>query len=129
MKSLFFVVTAILIAVGLIKWRLSVSEKSLEGRKLPAEAGFHHPTTTLYYFYHPRCGPCRYMTPMVDDLIEKNPGRIEKINVSDHRAMIREMGIRATPTTVLVKDSTIIKALIGGQSARALEDMLKSSNS
>lgn len=64
------------------------------------------------------------MTPAIEELMARNPGRIEKINIADNREMTQSMGIRATPTTVLVKDNRIIKAFIGARSVKALETLL-----
>lgn len=68
------------------------------------------------------------MMPVIEELMEKYPGRIEKYNVADHRDIAMAMGIRATPTTILVNTNKISKAIIGARSSRVLEAMLATSN-
>lgn len=129
MDSLFLLVISITALVVLIKWRLKKAEQRLLGIPFSLDSGSQHPEGTLYYFYHPRCGPCRSMMPIIDELREKYPGRIEKIHVGEKRDLILAMGIRATPTTLLVKNNKISKAIIGAKSVKTLETMLTPSSS
>lgn len=124
MDRLLLFIFALVGLVILIKWRLRISQKKLEGTPVPEAAGPQHPDGMLYYFYHPGCGPCRSMLPVIDELREKYPDRIEKLNVADCRDMALAMGIRATPTTLLVKNNKVSRAFIGAKSYKALEAML-----
>ena len=126
MDPLLLFILALASLVILIKWRLMAAQKKLVGKPIPETNNPRHPEGMLYYFYHPSCGPCGSMLPAIDELREKYPNRIEKLNVADHRDMALAMGIRATPTTILVKNNKIAKAVIGARSIKALEAMLKS---
>jgi len=129
MNPLVIVIPAIIALVVLIKWRMKVAENNLIGKPIPSGSGVQHPGgVLLYYFYHPRCGACRTMSLVIDDLMAGNPGKIEKINVAENREMTLSLGIRATPTTLLVKDNKINKAIIGARSYKILESLLKPSS-
>lgn len=128
MDPLLIFIIAFSCLIILIRWRQGQAEKNLVGTPLPPTAADQdftpHREGVLLYFYHPRCGPCRSMSPLIDELREKYPHRVEKFNVAEHRDLSMAMGIRATPTTVLVKDNKITRAIIGAKSAKAVEAML-----
>ncbi|OOZ38720.1 hypothetical protein BOW53_14445 [Solemya pervernicosa gill symbiont] len=77
----------------------------------------------LFYFHSPRCGPCRTMTPEIEALAEKR-SCIIKLDVSRDINAAMALGVRATPTVVLVKDGAVEKVLLGGQSIEKLEALL-----
>ncbi|MCP4043348.1 MAG: thioredoxin family protein, partial [Gammaproteobacteria bacterium] len=77
----------------------------------------------LFYFYTPHCGPCRRMTPYVDELAEKHEN-IMKIDLSGNADIGHHFGVRAVPTILLIADGMVVKALVGGQSRQKLETLL-----
>jgi thioredoxin 1 len=78
----------------------------------------------LFYFYSPKCGPCRRMTPIIDKLAQQYP-TVTKVDVSDEPETASRFGIRATPTTVLVKDNIIEEVMLGARSENQLIQLLK----
>lgn len=126
MDPLLLFILAFTCLVLLVKWRLISAQKKLEGKVLPESLCPQHSEGVLLYFYHPSCGPCRSMLPVIDELREKYPGRVEKLNIADSRELVLAAGIRSTPTSILVKDNKIIKAIIGAKSIKALEALLHS---
>jgi len=109
-----------------LKWRVGLAQKSLEGKDAPdaIKSDSQHPGGALYYFYHPMCGPCRQMEPVIDHLMQKYPGRVNKFNVAEHQELTLAIGIKATPTTVYIKNNKIIKAIIGSKPEKILEALL-----
>lgn len=80
-----------------------------------------HTDPCLVYCYSPGCGPCRNMTPHIDELA-KQTGKVFKFDVSSHMDLAREIGIRATPTTLVVSGGEIRQVMIGArQPAQLLE--------
>jgi len=77
----------------------------------------------LVYFHSPRCGPCRSMTPVIDELARHHAG-VVKVDVADRPALAMAFGIRATPTVVLVADGTVREVLLGPQRRDRLEKLL-----
>lgn len=78
----------------------------------------------LIYFYSPKCGPCRSMTPLIDRLSETSP-RVFKVDILQDMETARAFNIRATPTTVLVKDNRVLDIALGAKSQAQLEALLK----
>lgn len=81
----------------------------------------------LIYFYRANCGPCRTMTPIIDQL-SQNHDKLTKIDITQDPDTARAYGIRATPTTILVKEHVIKEVLLGAKSQRTLEQLLAEIN-
>lgn len=81
----------------------------------------------LLYFYNKNCGPCRHMTPIIDQLSREHAS-VNKIDVSQDPDTAQKYGIRATPTTILVKGHVIKEVLLGARSQKQLERLLAEIN-
>ena len=60
----------------------------------------------LVYCFSPQCGPCRPMSKEVD-ILRGGGAPVFKLDVTEHPEASRELGIRATPTLILVKDGNV----------------------
>lgn len=78
----------------------------------------------MIYFYSPNCGPCRSMTPIVDRLAEKSD-RVVKVDIRRDPETARAFHIRATPTTILVKQHKVLNVVLGAKTEKQLQDLLK----
>ena len=123
--NLFIAILAAVVAFLLtMQLRTLRASRKLAGR--PAPEGTHHdPRGMIYYFHHPRCGPCRQMGPAIDKVAAPHPGQVVKINAAEDMASARAFGIAATPTTLLVKDGRIADVILGARSARKIEALLQ----
>ncbi|MBL3600131.1 MAG: thioredoxin family protein [gamma proteobacterium endosymbiont of Lamellibrachia anaximandri] len=86
--------------------------------------GTNIPSSRLVYFYSAHCGPCRQMTPIIDEMA-KNHETVIKYDARQAPETAAAYGIRATPTTVLVEDNVITEVLLGAKSQRQLEKLLQ----
>ncbi len=125
--SLFLVVLGAIFLF--IRWRTLVATQSLLQQTVPDIASDlpQHPDGILLLFHHPRCGPCRQVVAQFDHIASTAPDRVLKINVADQLELASAFGIRATPTTLFIKDNTVNQAFIGPVSLQKLEDLLKHS--
>ena len=78
---------------------------------------------SLFYFYSPKCGACRTMTPLVKQLSESNDG-VFSVDISQDMATARAFGVMATPTTVIVKAGIVEDILVGPQPPARLKAIL-----
>lgn len=61
--------------------------------------------TVLLDFWASWCGPCRMLSPIIDEFAEENPDiKVGKVNVDEESDLAREYRIRTIPTLVVIKD-------------------------
>jgi len=80
----------------------------------------------LVDFWAEWCGPCKAMSPLLDELAEAhvNKLKIVKVNVDENQDLAAEYGIRAIPTLFLFKNGEIKEQLVGLLSGRDLKSKL-----
>jgi thioredoxin 1 len=63
----------------------------------------------------PWCGPCRRMSPIIDELADDYQGRVKvcKLNVDQARNTANKLGIRGIPTIILYRNGCIYKKWVG----------------
>jgi thioredoxin 1 len=61
------------------------------------------------------CGPCRILSPVVDELAAEFAGRatVAKCNVDDCEDIAAQFGVRNIPTIVFVKNGQVVDRTVG----------------
>ncbi len=74
------------------------------------------------------CGPCKMLTPILEDLSAEYEGRYEivKIDVDANPQTTQKYGIRAMPTLMVFRDGEVRGQKIGGGSKGQLKSFLDS---
>lgn len=68
----------------------------------------------LIDFWAEWCGPCRMLSPVVDEIAEENENiRVGKVNVDNERELAMAFEIDSIPTLILVKDGKIVGKSVG----------------
>jgi thioredoxin len=80
----------------------------------------------LVDFWAPWCGPCKMMTPIVQELAGEygEKAKICKLNTDDARDSAIEFGINAIPTIILFKGGKIQKKWVGLASKKDLKEAI-----
>lgn len=78
-------------------------------------------------FYADWCGPCKMMSPTVEELANKYEGKwkIGKCNIDESPNTVAKYGIQSIPSLFFFKDGQVVNMAIGFQSKEALEARLK----
>jgi thioredoxin-like negative regulator of GroEL len=63
------------------------------------------------------------MTPLIDELT-KSHDRVIKIDVQQDQTTTQSLGVRATPTTLLIKDNVVQQVLLGARSKKKLAQLV-----
>ena len=79
-------------------------------------------------FWAPWCGPCRVLSPTVDDVAEKYEGRatVAKCNVDDCEDISIKYGIRNIPALLFFKNGELVDRLVGVVSAQEISAKIDS---
>ncbi len=81
----------------------------------------------LVDFWAEWCGPCKMVSPVVEELAEEYKGRVKmtKMDVEGNRRTPARFGIRNIPTLMLFKGGEVIKTIIGAQPKSHIDEELK----
>ena len=71
--------------------------------------------TVLVDFWAEWCGPCKMLTPVIDELAEENKDKyvIGKVNVDECPDIAAKYGIRSIPCLLYFKDGKVEKQSVG----------------
>jgi len=70
--------------------------------------------TVLVDFYADWCGPCRMVSPIVEEISnEVNDLKVIKVNVEEHEDIAKMYGIMSIPTLILFKDGELLNKQVG----------------
>ncbi|AEA46236.1 thioredoxin [Archaeoglobus veneficus] len=71
-------------------------------------------TLVVVDFYADWCGPCRFLTPVLEKLEKEFDGvEFVKVNVDRHRELAFEFGISSIPTVLMFHKGKIVNSFIG----------------
>ena len=88
---------------------LNVTSENYESEILKSEK------TVLIDFYADWCGPCKMMSPVIDEIAEemKETVKVGKINVDENQDLAMEYGVMSIPTIVVLKNGEVQKTFVG----------------
>ena len=79
----------------------------------------------LVDFWAPRCGPCRVVAPVLEEINnERDDLRIVKLNVDDNQQTAAAFDVLSIPTLILFKNGQVAKKVIGAYPKKRLESEL-----
>ena len=98
---------------------LTITKENFEEQVLRSEQ------PVLLDFWAGWCGPCRRMSPVVDELAEENPDvRVGKVNVDEETELAERFNVFSIPTFLVFKRGELAARTAGVQPKNALEELL-----
>lgn len=80
----------------------------------------------LLDFYADWCGPCRMVSPLVDQIADENPQYlVGKVNVDQEPELAQAFGVASIPTLVVIKDGRIANRSVGARPKQQILAMLE----
>ncbi len=78
-------------------------------------------------FWAEWCGPCRMVTPIVEEMALDYEGKaiIGKVNVDDNQEISAKFGIRNIPTIIFLKGGQVVDKSVGAVPKNVLTDKLE----
>jgi thioredoxin 1 len=71
----------------------------------------------LVDFWAPWCGPCRQLTPLIEQLAVENAGSVKvgKVNIDDNPGAAQQYGVNSIPTVMVFQNGEVTERFVGVQ--------------
>lgn len=78
-------------------------------------------------FWAEWCGPCRMITPIIEDLAGEYDGKVKigKLNVDENSDVSQRYAIRSIPTILIFKDGEVVDRHVGTTTKAALQQKIE----
>ncbi|MBQ8311476.1 MAG: thioredoxin [Clostridia bacterium] len=98
---------------------ITITTENFESEVLKSEK------TVLIDFWASWCGPCRMLSPIVDEIAEERADiKVGKVNVDEQEALAAKFGIMSIPTLIVFQNGKPVRQGVGVQPKAAILNML-----
>ncbi len=99
---------------------LTVTKENFEDEILKSEK------TVLLDFWASWCGPCRMVSPIVDEIALEHPEyKVGKVNVDEQPELAASFSVMSIPSLFVLKDGKVVNSSVGAKPKTQILEMLK----
>ena len=98
---------------------ININKNNLRNEVLDSEK------PVLLDFWASWCGPCRMVSPIVDEIAaERGDIKVGKVNVDEERELAGQFGVMSIPTLVVIKGGKVVNQMVGARPKSQILAML-----
>ena len=81
----------------------------------------------LIDFWASWCGPCRMVSPIVDEIAEESPAGVKacKVNVDEQPELAQQFQVMSIPTLLVMKDGKPVASSVGARPKQFIVKMIE----
>ncbi len=101
---------------------IAVNDKNFDAEVLKADG------PVLVDFWAEWCGPCKVLSPVIDQLSAELQGKVKvvKINIDQAPEAPTKYGVRGIPTLMIFKNGQVVDTRVGGMPKAQLSEWIQS---
>lgn len=85
----------------------------------------HSEKPVLLDFWASWCGPCRMLSPIVDEVAEERTDvKVGKVNVDEQPELAGEFGVMSIPTLLVFEQGKLVRQAVGARPKASVLDLL-----